>query len=70
MSDKRLHWVELHGLTLGIGHNQDVLRLIQQLYNMQGILGEVGVVGGQDLVFVIVGGTTLGFINILPLFYL
>jgi hypothetical protein len=46
MSDKRLHWVELHGLTLGIGHNQDVLRLIEQLYNMQGILGGVGVVGG------------------------
>ena len=70
MSDKRLHWVQLYGLTLGIGHNQDVLRLIQQLYNMQGILGGVGVVGGQYLVFVIVGGTTLGFINILPLFYL
>jgi len=38
MSDKPLHWVQLHVSSLGIGHRQVVLRLIEQLYNKQGIL--------------------------------
>ena len=45
MSDKQLHWVQLHVSTLDIGHHQVVLRLIEQLYNKQSILGGLGVVG-------------------------
>jgi len=37
MSDKALHWV--HVLALSTGHHQVVLRLIEQLYNKQGIWG-------------------------------
>ena len=37
MSDKQLHWVQLHVSALVIGHHQVVLRLIEQLYNKQGI---------------------------------
>ena len=69
MSDKPLHWVQLHVSALGIGHHQVVLRLIEQLYNKQGIRG-CGGGGGRDLVFVIVGGITLSFTKILPLFNL
>ena len=39
MSDKPLHWVHLHVSALGIGHHQVIHRLIEQLYNKQGILG-------------------------------
>ena len=39
MSDKPLHCVQLHVSALGIGHHQAVLRLIEQLYNKQGIRG-------------------------------
>jgi len=39
MSDKQLHWVQLRVSALRIGHHQLVLRLIEQLYNKQGILG-------------------------------
>jgi len=40
MSDKPRHWVQqLHVSALSIGHNQVVLRLIEQLYNKQGIRG-------------------------------
>jgi len=43
MSDIPLHWVQqLHVSTLGIGHHQVVLRLMEQLYNKQGIRGEWG----------------------------
>ena len=42
MSDKQLQWLQLHVSALGISHHQVVLRLIEQLYNKQGILGEVG----------------------------
>ena len=42
MCNKLLHWVELHVSALGIGRHQGVLRLIQQLYNRQGVLGEWG----------------------------
>ena len=65
MSDKQLCWVQLHVSALGTGHHQFVLRLIEQLYNKQGVLGGVGVVGGRDLFFVIVGSITLSFIKIL-----
>ena len=55
MSDKPLHWLQqLHDSVLNIGHHMVVLRLIEQLYNKQGVLGGVGVVGGRYLVFVIV----------------
>jgi hypothetical protein len=41
MSDIPLHWVQqLHVSALGIGHHQVVLRLMEQLYNKQGIRGE------------------------------
>ena len=49
MSDKQLHWVQLHVLSLGIGHHQVVLRLIEQLYNKQGILGGIGGGGGDKI---------------------
>jgi len=42
MSDKQLHWVQVHVLALGIGHHQFVVRLIEQLHNKQGILGDGG----------------------------
>ena len=70
MRDKQLHWVQLHVSALCIGHHKIVLRFIEQLYNKQGILGEWGVVGKRDLVFVTVSGITLSFIQILPLFCL
>ena len=46
MSDKPLQWVHLHVSALGICHLQVVLRLIEQLYNKQGILGWMGC-GGE-----------------------
>ena len=46
MSDKQLHWVRLHVSALGIGHHRIVPRLIEQLYNKQGILVRVGGGGG------------------------
>ena len=43
MSDKPLHWVqEPHVSALGVGHHQVVLRLIEKLYNKQGIRGGIG----------------------------
>jgi len=42
MSDKPLHWVQLHVSALGIGHNQVVFRRFEELYNKQGTLGEWG----------------------------
>jgi len=33
MSDKPLHWVQLHVSALSIGHHPVVLRFIEQLYN-------------------------------------
>jgi len=65
MSNKQLHWIQLHVLALCIGHHQAVLRLVEQLYNKRGILGGVG----EDLIFITVGGITLGFIK-LPLNHL
>ena len=35
VSDKQLHWAQLHVLALGVGHHQVVLRIIEQLYNKQ-----------------------------------
>ena len=49
VTDKQLHWVQLHVSVLGIGHHQVVLRLIEKIYNKHGILGGVGMVGGRDL---------------------
>ena len=46
MSDKQLHWVQLHVSALGAGHHRVVVRLIEQLYNEQGILGGVWSCGG------------------------
>ena len=42
MSDKPLHWVHLHVSAWGIGHHQVIHRLIEQLYNKQGIRGGSG----------------------------
>ena len=47
MSDKPLHWVQqLQISALFIGHHQGVFRLIEKLYNKQGILGGLGCCGG------------------------
>ena len=64
MSAKPLRWVQLHVSALDIGHHQVVLRLIEQLYNKQDKQGEWGVVGGRDIIFVIVGGITLYIIRL------
>jgi len=42
MSDKPLHWVQLHVSALSIGHHQVVLRLIEHLYHKQSIRGWLG----------------------------
>jgi len=50
MSDKPLRWVQqLHVSALSIAHHQVVLRLIEQLYNKQGIRWLLGVVGGDEI---------------------
>ena len=36
---KQLRWLQLRVSALSIGHHQVVLRLIEELYNKQGILG-------------------------------
>ena len=70
MSDKQLHWLQLHVSALGIGHHQVVLRLIEQLYNKQGILGGVGVVGGTRSRLCDRGWHNLELYKHLPLFHL
>jgi hypothetical protein len=42
MSNKQLYWLQLHVSTLCIVHRHAVLRLVEQLYNKQGILGGGG----------------------------
>ena len=42
MCNELLHWVQLHVSVLGIGTHLVVLRLIEQLYNRQSILGRGG----------------------------
>jgi len=44
VSNTQLHWLQLHVSALCIGHQQAVLRLVEQLYNKGGVLG--GVRGG------------------------
>jgi len=68
VSNIHLRWVQQHVSALCIDHHQVGHRLVEQLYNKRGILGVWGVVG-RDLVFIIVGGITLGFIK-LPLNHL
>jgi len=41
MSNLQLHWVELHVSALCFGHHQVVHRLVEELYNMGGILESV-----------------------------
>ena len=52
MCNKLLHWVQLHVSALCVGHHQVVLRLIEQLYNKQGILeGGSGGWRGDEILF-------------------